>query len=80
MRIDAATGSNAQFTGSFKGTFSGSYVGDIQADSVAWDNVTSKPEDLVSSSIQLGSDISGSFDSLSASFESRITNDIYSRS
>ena len=73
MRIDAATGASAELTGSFKGIFSGSYIGDIQADSVEWDNITSKPEDIVSSSIQLATEISGSFLSTSASFEARIT-------
>ena len=56
MRIDKATGLNAQLTGSFSGSFTGvgNFTG-LEADSVAWANITSKPADIVSSSAQLDS-------------------------
>jgi hypothetical protein len=72
---------NHAFTGSIElvgGTISGSHIGDgsgltgLTADSVAWSNITSKPANIVSSSLQLASDISGSFTSDSSSFASRI--------
>ena len=72
---------NHAFTGSIElvgGTISGSHIGDgsgltgLTADSVTWSNITSKPQDIVSSSLQLASDISGSFTSDSSSFASRI--------
>jgi len=43
---------NAQATGSFSGSFTGTFDGDIQADSVAYANVSGKPT-LLSSSIQV---------------------------
>jgi hypothetical protein len=50
MRIDSPKMTNAEVTGSFKGSFSGSFEGDIQADSVAYANVTGKPNGLISGS------------------------------
>jgi hypothetical protein len=54
MRIDKATGINAQLTGSFSGSFTGvgNFTG-LEADSVAWANITSKPADIVSGSDQI---------------------------
>jgi hypothetical protein len=54
MRIDKATGINAALTGSFSGSFTGvgNFTG-LEADSVAWANITSKPADIVSGSDQI---------------------------
>jgi hypothetical protein len=54
MRIDKATGINAQLTGSFSGSFTGvgNFTG-LEADSVAWANITSKPANIVSGSDQI---------------------------
>ena len=54
MRIDKATGINAALTGSFSGSFIGvgNFTG-LEADSVAWANITSKPADIVSGSDQI---------------------------
>ena len=53
MRIDSPLMTNAIATGSFSGSFFGSFDGDIQADSVAFANITGKPT-LISSSAQIG--------------------------
>ena len=52
MRIHSPLMTNAQATGSFSGSFTGTFDGDIQADSVAYANVSGKPT-LLSSSIQV---------------------------
>ena len=54
MRIDKATGINAALTGSFSGSFTGvgNFTG-LEADSVAWANITSKPANIVSGSDQI---------------------------
>jgi hypothetical protein len=52
MRIDSPVMTSAIATGSFSGSFTGTFDGDIQADSVAYANVTGKPT-LVSGSAQV---------------------------
>ena len=58
--VTVLQGDGASLTGSFSGSF------------VGWDGITGKPDPLISSSAQIGSDISGSFVSVSASIAADI--------
>ena len=75
MRIDNPISTGAALTGSFSGSFKGDGAGltGVSATSVAYTNVTGKPT-LLSGSIQIASQISGSFTRVSASLASRIAN------
>jgi hypothetical protein len=75
MRIDNPIGSNAALTGSFSGSFigNGSGLTNVAATSVEYANVLNKPT-LLSGSVQIASEISGSFTAVSASFATRFDN------
>jgi hypothetical protein len=75
MRIDNPIGINAALTGSFSGSFygNGSGLTNVVATSVEYANVLNKPT-LLSGSVQIASQISGSFTAVSASIATRFDN------
>ena len=75
MRIDNPIGINAALTGSFSGSFygNGSGLTNVAATSVEYANVLNKPT-LLSGSVQIASQISGSFTAVSASIATRFDN------